>query len=126
MPSVARVIFIKAKVIFRYHTKGVKFGFYSCSNYSTKIGKKRRSGKTFSGLQNGAIKGLQIGGGFRDYKSGQEGLQRVAGLWISNQRKKITNRGRDFKSRQKDFKSGQRLQIGARRISNRGRDYKLG
>ena len=25
------------------------------------------------GLQNGAIRGLQIGAGFRDYKSGQEG-----------------------------------------------------
>ena len=34
-------------------------------------GKKRKSGKRFSGLQNGVIRGLQIGVGFRDYKSGQ-------------------------------------------------------
>ena len=26
-------------------------------------------------IKNGAIKGMQIGAGFRDYKSGQEGLQ---------------------------------------------------
>ena len=29
----------------------------------------------FFGLQNGAIRGLQIRAGFRDYKSGQERLQ---------------------------------------------------
>ena len=57
---------------------------------------KRKSRKTFSGLQNGAIRGLQIRAGFRDYKSWQEGLQ--IGAAISNRRKKITNRGRDFKS----------------------------
>ena len=55
-------------------------------------GEKRKSGKTFSGLQNGAIRGLQIGPGFRDY-NGTRG---------------ITNR-ENFK----DFKSGQGLQIGA-------------
>ena len=78
------------------------------------------------GLQNGAIRGLQIGAGFRDYKSGQEGLQIGVVLGILNWGKKITNRDRDFKLEQRDFKLGQRLQIGARRISNRGRDYKLG
>ena len=35
------------------------------------MGKKENN----SGLQNGATRGLQIGVGFRDYKSGQEGLQ---------------------------------------------------
>ena len=38
------------------------------------MGKKRKSGKTLSGLQNGALRGLQIGAGFRDFrdfKSGQ-------------------------------------------------------
>ena len=54
--------------------------------------------------QNGAIRGLQIGIGFRDYKSGQEKLQIGTAL-------RISNRGRDFKSSQRDFKSRQRLQI---------------
>ena len=75
------------------------------------------------GLHNGAIRGLHIGVGFRDYRSRQEGVQIGAALEISSRGKKITNR--DFKSGQGDFKSGQRLQIGARGISNRGRDYKL-
>ena len=35
---------------------------------------KRKSGEKISGLQNGAIKGLQIGAGFKDYKSGEEEL----------------------------------------------------
>ena len=69
-----------------------------------------------SGLQNGAMRGLQIRAVFRDYKSGQEGLQ-------------IGGRFRDFKLGLKDYKSGQEIQIGAKRdfkgISNRGRDYKL-
>ena len=77
----------KPDVFFRHHTKGVsnqvssnsdhEIKGYSCSNSSTKMGKKRKSGKTFSGLQNGALRGLQIGAGFRDFrdfKSGQ-GLQ---------------------------------------------------
>ena len=34
-------------------------------------GKKRKSAKKFYGLQNEAIRGLQIGAGFRDYKSVQ-------------------------------------------------------
>ena len=52
------------------------------------MGKKWKSWKNFSGLQNGIIRGLQIGSGFRDYKLGQEGLQIGAALGISN-------RGRD-------------------------------
>ena len=73
---------------------------------------RRKSGKTFSGLQNGTTRGLQIGVGFRDYKSGQDGLQIRATLGISNRDKKTTNCGRDFKSGQIDFISGQRLQLG--------------
>ena len=46
--------------------------------------------------------GLQNGAGFRDYKSGQEGLQIGAALGISNRGKKITNGGRDFNSGQRD------------------------
>ena len=48
--------------------------------------------ENFSRLQNGAIRGLQIGANFRDYNSGQEGLQIGAVLGISNRGKKITNR----------------------------------
>ena len=72
----------------------------------------------FRDYQNGVVRGLQIGAGFRDYKSGQKGLQ-IDGV------EGISNRGRDFKSGQRDFKSGQILQIGAREITNWGRDYKL-
>ena len=52
MSSVVRVKFIKTKVIFSYHTKGVsnqvssnldhEIKSYSCSNSSTKIGKTKR------------------------------------------------------------------------------------
>ena len=72
--------------------------------------KKQKNGKNFFGLQNGAIRGLQIGAGFRDYKLGKVGLQKAAASGISNRGKKITNRGRDFKPDHE--------------ISNRGRDYK--
>ena len=78
-------------------------------------GEKRKSEKKISGLQNGAIRGLQIEAGFKDYKLGQEVLQIVAALRISNLGKKITNRGRDFKLGQQGF------QIGAG-ITNRGRN----
>ena len=67
----------------------------------------------FQGLQNKAIRELQIRAGFRDYKSGQERLQIGVAEEISNRGNKITNRSRDFKSGQRDFKQGQRLQIGA-------------
>ena len=85
MSSVARVKFIKTKVIFRYHTKGVsnqvssnsdyQIKSCSCSDSSTKIEKNERVGKKFCGLQNISIRGLQIGTGAsqgkRDYKKGQ-------------------------------------------------------
>ena len=64
-------------------------------------------GKSFSGSQNGTKRGLQTRTGFRDCKSGQEGLQIEEGLGISNRSKKVTNRGK------RDFKLGQGLQIGA-------------
>ena len=124
--SVTRVEFVKTKVIFKYHIKVVsnqvssnsdhEIKSCSCSNSSTKMRKKWKSGKKFSGLQNGAIRGLQIGAGFRDYKSEQKGLQTGVALGISNWDKKITNRGRDFKSGEIDFKSGQGLHIGAEKI----------
>ena len=76
MPSVARVKFIKTKVIFSYHTKGVsdqvssnsdhEIKSFSCSNSSTKNGKNEIVGKKNSGLSNGAIRELKIGAGFRD------------------------------------------------------------
>ena len=65
----------------------------------------------FSGLQNGAIRGLQIGKGFRDYKSGQKKYKLGQGFQIEAKRfeigAEIANRGN------KDFKLGQGLQIGA-------------
>ena len=86
--------------------------------------KKVGSGKKFFGSHNGAIRRLQVGAGFRDYKSGQEGLQ-IGGSFT------------DFKSGQKDYKSELEFQIGENRfqiraelqigeieISNRDRDYK--
>ena len=48
---------------------------YQSSNSSTKMRKNEKMEKFFSGLQNGAFMGLQIGANFGDYKSGQEGLQ---------------------------------------------------
>ena len=53
---------------------------------------KMKKWENVSRLQNGAIRGLQIGAGFRDYNSGQEALQIGAVLGISNRDKKITNR----------------------------------
>ena len=81
---VARVKFIKTKVILgiipkvsqsKFHWDQVsnwdhEIKSYSCSNSSTKIIKKQKSGKKCSGLQNGSIRRLQIGAGFGDYKSG--------------------------------------------------------
>ena len=66
-------------------------------------GKILKSGTKFSGLQNGATRGLQIKVGFNYYKSGQEGLQIRVALGISNRGKK-------------DLKSGQGLQICAEQI----------
>ena len=130
MSSVARVKFIKTKVIFRYHTKVSQIKFhhiriihvqsYSCSNSSTKVGKNEKVGKIFWITKRGN-EGITNWGRFRDYKSGQEGLQIGAALGISNRGKEITNRGRNFKSGQRDFESGQEgFQIGAG-ITNRCR-----
>ena len=67
---------------------------------------KTKKWEKFSGLQKETMRGLQIGAGFRDYRSEQEGLQIGAALGISSRGKEITNWDRDFKS-------GQGLQIGA-------------
>ena len=86
MSSVARVEFIKTKVFFWYHTKGVsnwvssdsdhEIKSYSCSNFITKIEKNEKVGNIFW-VTNGEISGLQIGarritnrGCFRYFKSG--------------------------------------------------------
>ena len=77
MSSVARVKVIKTKVIFRYHTKVSQTKFHQIRITKSKFTyvqilvpkwEKTKSRKTFSGLQDGAIRGLQIGAGFRDYK----------------------------------------------------------
>ena len=79
--SVARV---KSNVIFSQHTKGV-LKFHKIRITKSKFihiqiqvphGKKLNSGKKFSGLQNGSIKGLQIEAGFSDYKLGLEWLEK--------------------------------------------------
>ena len=120
--SVARVKFIKTKVIFSYHTKGVsnlvspnsnhKVKSYSCSNSSTKMGENEKLEKIFW-ITKRAISGLQIVAGFRDCKSRQEGLQVGVALGISNRGERVANWSWDFKL-------GQRLQVGVREISNRG------
>ena len=66
-------------------------------NFQYQNGKKRKSGKKISGLRSGEIRGSQIGAGFRDYKSGQEGLQTGTALGILN-RSEISNWGKDYKS----------------------------
>ena len=52
------------------------------------------------GITKQAIRELQIGAGFMDYKSGQERLQ----IGVS------------WEMRKKDYKSGKRFQIGAKRL----------
>ena len=106
--SVARIEFIKIKVIFSYHNKNHKVKKYSCSNSSIKMRKTKKWKKNY-GLQNLAIRGLQIEAkwitnrsSFMDFKSGQK----------------------YYISRQRNLKSGQRLQIGPKEISNGNRDYK--
>ena len=87
--------------------------------------KKRKSWKKCSGLQNGAIKGIQIGACFRDYKPGQEELEVGVVLGISNRGKKITNRGKEISVRDRDYKSRQKgFQKGAG-ITNRCRTRTL-
>ena len=63
MSSVARIEFIKTKVIFRYHTKSVSnqvssksdhgIKSHSCSNFSTKMGKNKKVEKLFLGYKTG-------------------------------------------------------------------------
>ena len=63
MSSVARVKFIKTKVVFRCHTKSIsnqvssnsdhKIKSYSSSNSSTKMGKNEKVGKGFLGYKTG-------------------------------------------------------------------------
>ena len=45
-------------------------------------GKKRKYEKKISGLQNRGVRGLQVGAGFKDCKSGQEELQIRAKITI--------------------------------------------
>ena len=112
MSSVARIKFIKTKVIFSYHNKGVsnqvssysdhEIKSCSCSNSGTKMGKNEKVGKIFWITKRGNIRGLQIGAGFRDYKLGQEGLQ-IEIKEISNWGKRDLSRGTDYKSGQSKF-----------------------
>ena len=104
---VARVKFIKIKVVLGIITKPSQNKFHHIRITKPKvIHVQVPVPRRFFGLQNGASMGLQIGTDFRDYKTGQEGLQIGAALGISNRGKKITIRGK--------------------KISNQGRDYKLG
>ena len=79
------------------------------------MGKNEKVGKILW-ITKRAMRSLQIGAGFRDYKLGQEGLQIGPALGISN-------RGRDFKLEQRHFKSGQNYKTGARGISNREMEW---
>ena len=107
-----RVKFIKTNVIFKIIPKLSQTTLYDNRITKPKVIHAQipvpKWGKIkwekFFWKQNGVIRGLQIGVGFRDYKSGQEKLQIGTAL-------RISNRGRDFKSSQRDFKSRQRLQI---------------
>ena len=99
MSSVTRGRFITTKFNFTSHTKDIsnqvssnldhEIKRYSCSNSNNKMGKKRKSGKKFSGLQNGVIKRLQMEADFRVFKSGQKRLQIGSALGISNRGKEI-------------------------------------
>ena len=61
MSSVARIKFMKVMVSFKHRTKGVskqvssnadhEIKSYSCSNCSTKMGKKRKVGKNILGYK---------------------------------------------------------------------------
>ena len=96
MSSMASVKFIKTK----FKPSFIKFGSRNQMLFMFKFQhqneKKRKSGKSFFGLDNGAIRRLQTGAAFRDYKSGQEGLQKGGSF-------------RDFKSGQKNYKSVQNI-----------------
>ena len=97
MSSVARVEFIKTKVIFMYHTKDVsnqvhynsdhEIKSYSCSNSTTKMGKKKRF-QIRAGISNRGKEILNLG---RDYKSRQGGFQNGAGKDFDTPMLKIWN-----------------------------------
>ena len=109
MSSVASFKLIKRKFIFRYPTKGISnqvslnsdrnFNSYSCSNSSTKMGQNENVGKKISGLQNEAIRGLQIGSCFRDYKLRQRDYKQgqLQGFQLGQ---------KDYKSAQEGFQNG--------------------
>ena len=90
MSSVAAVKFIKTKVTFRYHTKGIsnqassyldhQIKTYSCSKWE-----KTKKFTIGAGISS---RDKEISNRGRDYKSGQEGFQIGGG---------ITNRGRNYK-----------------------------
>ena len=52
------------------------------------------------------MKGLQIGAGFTDYKSGARGITNRVSFRDFKSGKEIANRVRNFKLRQRNFKSG--------------------
>ena len=126
MSSVAKVKFIKTKVISRHHTKGVsnqvssnsnyKIKSYSCSNSNTKVEKnpktwektvsvtKRGNRGKFYGLQTEASE-ITIRGSFRNLNSGQKDYKSGQGLQIGEKRLQIRPKG--------IFIMGQGLQIGA-------------
>ena len=133
MSSVARIKFIKTKVIFRYHTKGFsnqvssnsdhEIKSYSCSNSTTKMGKNEKVGENILGYKTGQSEDYKLGQvleitnrGKRDYKQGQlQGFQIVAErLQIGAKRFHI---GAEIKNRgERNFKTGQGLQIGAEQM----------
>ena len=88
MSSVAKIKFIKTKIIFRYHIKGFsnkvssnsdhQIKSYSCSNSSTKMGKMKKWEKIFwvtkrhnKGITNRGKRDYKRGS-FRDFKLGQK------------------------------------------------------
>ena len=104
MSAVARVKFIKTKVIFRHHTKGVsnqvssnsnhEIKSYSYLNSGTKMGKNEKNGKMLLGYKKMGNKGVTNRGSFKDFKSGQRFHVGEKRFQI---RAEITNRGkRDF------------------------------
>ena len=104
MSSVARVKFIKTKVIVSYHTKCISNQVSSIRITKSKVihvqflvpiwEKKKKWEKVFW-VTKWEIRGLQIGA---------KRLQ--IGAEISNRDKEIPNRGEDYESRQEGFQNG--------------------
>ena len=103
MSSVARVKFIKTKVS-QTNFHQIRITKSKVIHVQVPVPKWEKTKKWKNIFW--VIRGLQIGAGFRNYKSGQEELQIGAALGISNRGKDISNWGRDYKS-------GQELQTGA-------------